>query len=102
MARWYLVGVVVAVLVLGGWVMAQREGADPKIPAAQGSFMVAPAGNSAILLDTRTGKSWALHRSVRGDSVWLPAMRVDSEEDARRWKEAEERLREQLGKRENP
>jgi hypothetical protein len=100
MSRRYVVGVIaVGLLALGGWALAQQErpGAntpEPKVrnyervgaPAQGGQFAVAPAGDSAVLVDTRSGKTWVLHRSVQGDSVWLPAKRLDSQEEALRWR----------------
>jgi hypothetical protein len=89
---------VVGLLTLGGWAIAQqdRPGAKPAAPEG-GQFVVSPAGQSAVLLDTKSGKTWVLTRSVEGQSVWLPARRIDSEEEAREWLDREKKLKEILG-----
>lgn len=98
MSHRYVIGVlVVALLGLGGWALAQpdRPAAKDAAPAS-GPFTVSPAGDSAVLLETRSGKTWVLQRSVQGDSVWLPARRIDSEEDALRWTAQQEDLKEKI------
>jgi hypothetical protein len=44
-----------------------------------------------VLVDTATGKSWVLHRGGDGSAAWLPALRIDSDKEARQWREAETR-----------
>jgi hypothetical protein len=85
---------VLGLLALGGWAIAQQErpGAQPAAPEG-GPFVVSPAGQSAVLLDTRSGKTWVLTRSVEGESVWLPVKRIDSEEEARDWQQRDKRTR---------
>lgn len=101
MSRHYVIGiVVVGLLALGGWALAQQERPGGKGPAAEGgSFAVSPAGDTAVLLETKSGKTWVLHRSVLGDSVWLPAKRIDSHEEVRQWRRGEEELKEILAER---
>lgn len=80
----------VGLLTLGGWALAQQERPEAKAPTTgSGPYVVSPAGDSAVLLDTKSGASWVLHRSVEGDSVWLPAKRINSEEQALRWQKEE-------------
>src|SRR5262245_55672529 len=95
MSRSYLIGIVVVGLVaLGSWALAQQERPGGKGPAAEGGpFVVSPAGDTAVLLETKSGKTWVLRRSVEGDAVWLPAKRIDSPEEAHRWREREEEFR---------
>jgi hypothetical protein len=100
MSRHYVIGiVVVGLLALGGWALAQQERPGAKGPAAEGgSFVVSPAGETAVLLETKSGKTWVLHRSVQGDSVWLPAMRIDSDRAVREWRGREEEFKQLLEK----
>jgi len=49
-------------------------------------------------LDTKSGKTWVLTHSVEGQSIWLPAKRIDSEDEARDWQKREEQLKKVLGK----
>jgi len=71
---------------LGGWAVAQQN--QPERPGAVQRFSrytALAAGQTAILLETTTGKTWLMTQSVDGDSVWLPAQKLESEEAARRW-----------------
>lgn len=104
MSRSFVIGiVVVGLLAAGGWVMAQQDGPGAKglikgpVPGP-GQFAVSPAGQSAVLLDTKSGKTWLLTRSVDGHSVWLPVRRIDSEQDAELWELRERELRERQRK----
>ena len=99
MSRTIILGALIAVgLALGGWALAQQQPPAAKVPpkAESGQFAVAPAGQSAVLLDTKTGKTWVLTHSVQGQSVWLPAKRIDSEEEAREWREYQKSIRRRL------
>ena len=95
MYRRYVIGIVVVGLVaLGSWALAQQERPGGKGPAAEGGpFVVSPAGDTAVLLETKSGKTWVLRRSVEGDAVWLPAKRIDSHEEGNRWRQREEELK---------
>jgi hypothetical protein len=42
-----------------------------------------------VLVDTATGKTWVLHRGGDGSAAWLPARRIDSDKEARQWREAD-------------
>jgi hypothetical protein len=101
MSRHYVIGiVVVGLFALGGWALAQQERPGAKGPAAEGGpFVVSPAGDTAVLLETKSGKTWVLHRSVQGDSVWLPAKRIDSHDEVLRWRQREEELKQVLAER---
>lgn len=52
------------------------------------SFSVSPLGDSAILLDAQTGRSWLLRHpeSEYLPSVWVPMKRLDDREDVLRWR----------------
>jgi hypothetical protein len=95
----YVIGIlVVGLLAVGGWAVAQQDRPGPKAPVPEsGPFAASPAGQSAVLLDTKSGKTWVLTHSVKGQSVWLPARRIDSEEEARDWQEREKKIKEILG-----
>ena len=95
MSRSYVIGIVVVGLVaLGGWALAQQERPDGKGSAAEGGpFVVSPADDTAVLLETKSGKTWVLRRSVEGDAVWLPTKRIDSHEEVLRWRQREEDLK---------
>jgi len=98
MSRHFVIGIVViGLLALGGWALAQQERPGGKGPAAEGGpFVVSPAGDTAVLLETKSGKTWVLHRSVQGDSVWLPAIRMDLDRAVREWRGREEELKQFL------
>jgi len=95
MSRHFVIGIVVMGLcALGGWALAQQERPGGKGPAAEGGpFVVSPAGDTAVLLETKSGKTWVLRRSVEGDAAWLPAKRIDSHEEGNRWRQREEELK---------
>lgn len=116
MSRRYLLGIAVAgLLALNGCDFAPQDpaeaqpakpevAADPAEPAARpagakpappegGPFAVSPAGQSAVLLDTKSGKTWVLTRSAHGESVWLPASRIDSAQEARDWQGREDKAK---------
>jgi chromosome segregation ATPase len=65
--------------------------------AAGTSFAVSAAGNSAILVDTRSGQSWLLNQSSdrTRQAVWLPIERLDNAEQVAKW-HADEQQREPL------
>jgi hypothetical protein len=94
----YVIGIlVVGLLALGGWAVAQQDRPGAKAPVAESEpFVTSPAGQSAVLLDTKSGNTWVLTHSVEGQSVWLPARRIDSEEEARVWQEREKKIKELL------
>lgn len=88
MSRWYALGfLTVAVLTLGGWALAQQATPAAKEPTpASPQYMVSTSGETAVLLETTTGKTWVLHRSVYGDDVWLLAKRIDTREEVHEWR----------------
>src|SRR6266850_5919524 len=82
MAKRIVLGLALAALVfLGGWAVAQQPGqaiginksANVSAPHGAptqgkdskegGHFTVSPAGNTAVLVDTATGKTWVLRHS---------------------------------------
>jgi len=92
-----IVALVVVMSALGGWAWAQTRVQGPPPPVLGGGpFAVSPVGQSAILLDTSSGKTWELTRSVDGQVVWLPGKRIDSEKEAEDWREREKKVRQQL------
>jgi hypothetical protein len=71
---------------VGGWALAQpRQPGQPAADNARGRYAVSAAGQSAVLLETTTGRTWVLAQSVEGTSVWLPAHRLDSDEQLHEW-----------------
>src|SRR5262249_33264257 len=89
---------------LGGWALAQQAppaakqealGAKPaEAPASR--YSVSPAGTTAVLLDTASGKTWVLQHSAVGEPVWVPARRLDTADEVRRWQELEEVRRQRV------
>ncbi|MBV9123539.1 MAG: hypothetical protein JO112_09290 [Planctomycetes bacterium] len=94
-SRHFVLGILIAaVLAGGGWSLAQQDRSPAPLPPSEGGpWVVTPAGDTAILLDQRGGKSWVLRRSSAGDFAWLPVKRLDSEAEVQRWKDREEALK---------
>jgi hypothetical protein len=94
MTRRNIAGILIVVLLaLGGFAIAQQE--RPIVPAGAleaGLFTVSAAGESAVLLETKSGKTWVLQRSVEGESAWLPAKRLDSDDDILNWRKREREI----------
>jgi hypothetical protein len=103
-----------ALVGLAGWALAQQSQPEQKNPEGfhtggsrnalsgpvarpeqkktegrHGLFAVAASGETAVLLDTVSGKTWVLRQAGNGGAVWLPVHRLDSEKDAREWLERE-------------
>ena len=93
--RSVIIALVVGMLALGGWAWAQQKVTGP-VPLFSGPFAVSQVGQSAILLDTSSGKTWELTHSADGQAVWLPGKRIDSEKEAEEWRQHEKKVREQL------
>lgn len=88
--RFLLSAVIVALLGLGSWVLAQQVQPGPKKGDPDlARLTVSPADKSAVLLDATTGKTWVLSHSVDGSAVWLPIRRIDSEREMHEWLERE-------------
>jgi len=88
------IALVVGVFALGGWAWAQtRVQGPPPAVSGGGPFAVSPVGQSAILVDASSGKTWELTHSVDGQAVWLPGKRIDSEKEAEEWRHHERDLR---------
>jgi hypothetical protein len=101
MYRKFVIGAIIAAsLAIGGWTLAQQDTPAPKGPAPAGQFVVSAAGPSAVLLDSKSGKTWVLTHSVGGQSIWLPVRRIDSEDEARAWQEHEMKLKHVLAEKE--
>ena len=98
MSKRFLVGVSALVLLTAGsWVVAQPKPAGEPLtiqPAAR--YAVTGMGDSAVLLDTATGKTWQLTK-IGGESRWLPIERVDDKDEAAKLREeARQERRENL------
>lgn len=59
-------------------------------------FTVSSTGESAVLVDIRTGRTWLLERPVSDymPAVWIPMRRLDDKEAVLRWRaeQAEEAM----------
>jgi hypothetical protein len=63
----------------------------PGGPYAEPSrFTVAAAGDTVVMLDTASGKTWMLHRTPGGGAAWLPVERIDDPEAARKWRDRDQ------------
>ena len=92
--RFLAVGVSLVVLAAGGWALAQQAGNRAERAASAGRFSVTGSGNTTVLLDTATGKTWVLTRAdAESAPFWLPAARVDSVKDVNALLAAEEEHR---------
>ena len=82
---------VLAMAGLAGWALAQpgQDGPRKGPPPEVGRYSVSASGNSAVLLDRSTAKTWVLNQGVDGFSVWIPVKRLDTEEQVRQWMKAE-------------
>ncbi|MHB8953549.1 MAG: hypothetical protein ACYC4U_11315 [Pirellulaceae bacterium] len=69
--------VVVAVLLVGGWVLAVQEQEPAPAPSTSEQWVVSSGGDATVLLEANTGKTWVLHRSHSGIPTWLAAARMD-------------------------
>src|SRR5262245_31311808 len=97
MDRRFVLGLaVVAILVVGAWGLTQAQQSGGKAPASD-QFLVSSAGETAVLLDTKSGKTWVLTRAVDGESVWLPAKRIDSPDEAKDWRLEQKHRAKELG-----
>src|SRR3954453_23966432 len=98
MDRRFVLGLtVVVILVVCAWGLTQAQPPGGKQPPSSDQFLVSPAGETAVLLDTKSGKTWVLTRSIDGESVWLPARRIDSPEEAQDWRQMQKHLAEKRG-----
>jgi hypothetical protein len=70
---------------IGAYAVGQQQSTERSSAA---SFAVAPMGDTAVLLDTRTGQAWLLSHSVDKDnpSAWLPTIRIDGADEAAKWR----------------
>ncbi len=74
---------------LTGWAVAKPGAAESRKADSAGQFAVSAAGSSAVLLDSGTGKTWVLAQAMDGSSVWVPAKRLDTEEEMHQWLKGE-------------
>jgi hypothetical protein len=88
-----------ALVGVGGWALGQQAQQPEPRKAEAGAFHVAPAGDGAVLVETATGRTWLLNRSVDGlRTAWLPIERIDTPEKARTWWIEQEEQRQRLKK----
>jgi len=69
-------------------VAQQAAQPTPPPPAGGGAgFAVSPAGDSAVLLETRSGRTWLMVRSSDRlqPAVWLPIERLEQRQQAAEW-----------------
>ncbi len=78
-------------VLLGGWLLAQPpRPARDQAEVTSGNFTATAAGDSAVLLETRSGKAWVLRQSADGSrAVWLPTERIDRPDEAQQWVQKE-------------
>jgi len=88
----------IGLLFLGGWLLAQPAGPAPAQPPADVSrFALTPVGDTTVLLDSRSGKTWQLRQSTDGTHlVWLPIERIDQPEEAQQWLQKQAALQTRL------
>jgi len=71
---------------LCGWAVAQQNQPERQGTVQRSNgYAALAAGQTAILLETTTGKTWVMTQGVDGDSAWLPAQKLESEDAARQW-----------------
>jgi hypothetical protein len=80
---------VLALVGLAGWTLAQPGPGGPKKGDGAARFAVSAAGTALVLLDGSAGKTWVLNQALDGSSVWLPVKRLDTEEQVHQWLKAE-------------
>lgn len=98
MSRRVVFGLLAAVLVLvAGWGFAQKPADEAKPAGPVGRYAVSPIGNTAVVLDTATGKAWVLAASAADSepSAWLPTIRLDSEQDVAKWRDRQRAVADQ-------
>ena len=81
----------------------EDEHKPPKVRAVKpiergpvGRYAVEEADDWTLLVDTMTGKTWALCLAASGcpaDAVWLPIRRIDDKDEASLWRDHQEELR---------
>lgn len=98
MSKRYLAGAsALVLLVAGGWVVAQpRPLGEPLTVQPAARYAVTGMGESAVLLDTASGKTWQLTK-VGGESRWLPIDRVDDKDEAAKLREQAQQERNRGG-----
>ena len=78
--------------VYGAYAVAQPQ-VQPPPPAGGGpaNYTVSAAGDSAVLLETRSGRTWLLMRSSDRvqPAVWAPIQRLDDREQVAEWDAAQ-------------
>lgn len=67
--------------------------ADPLKQAPLAMYSVSGSGESAILLDTVSGKTWVL----RHEAAWVPLSKIDDPQEAQKYME-NERIRAEIQK----
>jgi hypothetical protein len=86
----FLLGVVIAAAI-SAYAIGQQQTTER---GSASSFTVAPVGDTAVLLDTRTGQTWLLSHSNNKDnpSAWLPTIKIDGLDEATKWRATEHGL----------
>ena len=90
--RLFAAPLIVAVLGLGSWALAQQiqtggatnTAVGPVAAPATGRYAVSSAGNTAVLLETTTGKTWRLQQQG-GHVFWIPIPRFETTTEAEHW-----------------
>ena len=77
-----------------GWaalLTAQPAGRKPA--GATGAFQIAPLGNTAVLIDTRSGHTWSLEKDRGGEAkfVWVPLRRLATDMELDAWRQRVEK-----------
>lgn len=68
---------------------AAQADADAVHRGARSAFAIAVDGQRTLFVDAVSGRTWLLTESARphGSPVWLPVRRIESEQEARVWRE---------------
>jgi hypothetical protein len=89
---WFALGLAAIVGVVCfslGWPgLTGVDSAHAQQSGPEGHFVVSSSGESSVLLDTRTGKSWKLVPSAdkASPSVWLPIERLETPNEVAKWR----------------
>ncbi|MDX2035914.1 MAG: hypothetical protein SFX72_04625 [Isosphaeraceae bacterium] len=84
-----------------GWSLAQSGPAADARPERDGDrFAVVSMGESAVMVETRSGKTWVLFPSGDGrPGAWLPTTRIDDRSEAEQWLEMQRHIQRELDQR---
>jgi hypothetical protein len=100
MSKRYMLGsLVVIILIVGGFAVAQQSGKPTVVPEKEipGRFAVALSANGTVLVDTATGESWVLRTGLDGPhglpATWRPIRRLDTQEKVEEWERLQQILK---------